>query len=114
MGSDENTFDVIFDTGSANFWIDSKKCDDIGCKNHHQYNAKNSKNFKKLGFGLEVEFGTGGLTGEINEDTVFLGGISIEDQDFAEIVKEDGDVFAEVTYNYNYNLNNILINFYIF
>lgn len=34
------------------------------------------------------------MSGEINEDTVYFGGIPIEKQAFAEIVHEDGDVFA--------------------
>lgn len=96
MGNEDNVFDVIFDTGSSNFWINSKKCTDYGCQNHKQYDGSVSDNHKSLGFGLEVQFGTGALTGEINEDLVYLGGIPIKDQDFAEIVSEDGDVFAAV------------------
>lgn len=34
MGDENNTFDVIYDTGSANLWIDSTKCGNKGCKNH--------------------------------------------------------------------------------
>ena len=91
---------MIFDTGSSNFWINSKKCTDYGCENHKQYDGQESENYRPLGFGLEVEFGTGALSGEINEDTVFLGGIPVSDQDFAEIVEEEGDVFAAVPQNH--------------
>lgn len=38
-------------------------------------------------------FGTGELNGEVNQDAVYLGGIEVEDQDFAEIVQETGSVF---------------------
>lgn len=96
MGNPDNTFDVIFDTGSSNFWINSKKCTDYGCLNHKQYDGRDSDAYHSLGFGLEVQFGTGALSGEINEDTVFVGGIAVESQDFAEIVSEEGDVFAAV------------------
>lgn len=96
MGGEDNKFDVIFDTGSANFWINSKKCTDVGCLNHKQYDGRESDNYKNIGFGLEVEFGTGALSGEINEDLVYVGGIGVQNQDFAEIVSEDGDVFAAV------------------
>lgn len=67
-------------------WIDSTKCKDKGCTNHKQYDASASKTFNNLGLSLEVEFGTGGLSGEINEDTAYFGGVPIEKQAFAEIV----------------------------
>lgn len=109
MGNEDNAFDVIFDTGSSNFWINSKKCSDYGCENHKQYDGYESDYYKSLGFGLEVEFGTGALSGEINEDTVFLGGIAVKDQDFAEIVEEQGDVFAAVSLLYQSQLRNFKV-----
>ena len=47
-----------------------------------------------MGLELDVQFGTGELQGEINEDTVYFGGIEINKQGFSEIISEDGDVFA--------------------
>jgi cathepsin D len=61
MGNNGNVFDVIYDTGSANLWIDSAQCKDDGCVNHKQYNGANSANYKKLGLELDVQFGTGEL-----------------------------------------------------
>ncbi len=75
--------------------------------NHKQYDGSESNDYRSLGFGLEVQFGTGALSGEINEDSVYLGGIKIKDQDFAEIVAEDGDVFAAVRYFYHFILYKI-------
>lgn len=95
IGDAENEFQVIYDTGSANFWIDSSKCEDRGCVNHKRYNGANSPTYNHVGLSLEVQFGTGGLSGEINEDTVYFGGVAVEKQGFAEIVQEDGDVFAQ-------------------
>lgn len=43
---------MIFDTGSANFWIDSTKCKNEGCKQHTQY--KPSSRSKHLGYALNV------------------------------------------------------------
>ena len=87
---------MIFDTGSANFWINSKKCKDEGCLAHKQYDSSISKNYKKIGFKLDVQFGTGQLSGVINEDSVFMGGIEVANQDFAEITNELGSVFVTV------------------
>lgn len=87
---------MIFDTGSANFWINSKKCQDEGCLAHKQYDSDQSKTFKKVGFKLDVQFGTGQLSGIINEDSVYFGQIQVENQDFAEITEEIGQVFVSV------------------
>ncbi|CAD8180988.1 unnamed protein product [Paramecium octaurelia] len=87
----DQEFQVIFDTGSANFWIDSVKCKNEGCKQHTQY--KPSFRSKHLGYALNVQFGTGDLNGEVNSDVVKLGEIEVEDQNIAEIVEENGAVF---------------------
>ncbi len=87
---------MIFDTGSANFWINSKRCHDEGCLNHKQYDYTLSQNYKKIGFKLDVQFGTGQLSGVINEDSVYFGGVEVANQDFAEITDELGYIFVTV------------------
>jgi hypothetical protein len=42
-----------------------------------------------------VEFGTGELKGEVNEDSVFIGGLQVDHQAFSEITKEMGQVFED-------------------
>jgi cathepsin D len=41
----QNVFNVIFDTGSALTCINSKRCNDIGCKRAHQYDRARSTTF---------------------------------------------------------------------
>lgn len=57
------------------------------------------KTYKKLGYELEVEFGTGALKGEINEDTIFFGDVEIPSQSFAEIVEENGAIFRTLDFD---------------
>ncbi|CAD8135397.1 unnamed protein product [Paramecium pentaurelia] len=95
FGASENKFKVIFDTGSANIWLNSARCHDYGCKNHKQYDGQKSLTYEHLGYDLDVEFGTGELMGEINADTAYIGNVKIRKQEFAEIVRENGDVFAQ-------------------
>jgi cathepsin D len=111
VGNTQNSFKVVYDTGfpfflkdvcltvikgSANIWINSEQCTDEGCTSHKQYKSSDSKTFKQLGYGLDVEFGTGELLGEINADNVYIAGVQVDSQNFAEITHEIGDIFADV------------------
>lgn len=78
-------------------WINSIKCTDNGCIAHKQFNGQESNTYQQLGFGLDVEFGTGELIGELNADNVFFAGVKVDGQKFAEIKHEIGDIFEEVT-----------------
>ena len=69
---------------------------------HKSYNPAKSKDFKKIGLGVQVNFlknkvsfGTGEISGEINQDTFKLGSISITQQKFGEIINEMGNVFEQ-------------------
>lgn len=80
-------------------WLNSKACKDESCLLHKQYDSSLSDTYEKLGKGLEVEFGTGTLVGEVNSDTVWVGEIKVKSQTFAEIQEERGDIFMAVIYN---------------
>lgn len=99
IGNPPQWLDVIFDTGSANFWVNSKLCHDISCLNHVAYDHELSSDYVRFGRSIEVQFGTGGIEGEINLDTVFLGGIVIPNQSFGEITSETGEIFYESNFS---------------
>lgn len=80
--------------------MNSVKCSDAGCLNHKQYKGEDSSTYKELGYGLDVEFGTGELMGEINADNAFIAGVQVDAQNFAEITHEIGDIFADVLHNF--------------
>ena len=80
--------------------MNSVQCKDEGCLNHKQYSGADSETYKQLGYGLDVEFGTGELLGEINADNVYIAGVQVDAQNFAEITHEIGDIFADVLHLY--------------
>jgi hypothetical protein len=94
IGTPAQTIPVIFDTGSANLWVTSALCKDASCTSHISFNRNKSETWKKLGYGVQVAFGTGEISGEINSDDFGLGNIKIKNQAFGEILNENGDVFA--------------------
>jgi hypothetical protein len=52
LGTPEQFFSVIFDTGSSNLWVPSSKCAlfNIACRLHRKYNAARSKTYKVGGW----------------------------------------------------------------
>ncbi|CEP10381.1 hypothetical protein [Parasitella parasitica] len=94
LGSPPQTFSVVFDTGSSNLWVPSTHCSSIACFLHKRYDSQKSESFSENGTEFSIRYGTGALEGFISEDTLTLGGIRIENQGFAESVKEPGFTFA--------------------
>ncbi len=99
IGTPPQNVDVIFDTGSSNFWITSKNCMDIGCQMHKSYDAKKSNSHVKIGTRVEVEFGSGKVEGIFSQDHVKIGPLLLKDQEFGEIEKEEGDIFLKLKFS---------------
>lgn len=93
VGSPPQMIPVIFDTGSANLWVNSSLCTSFSCSTHKSYSRNSSSTFKRYGLPVQVTFGTGQIEGEINSDTVSLGNVKIPEQKFGEILIQKGDVF---------------------
>lgn len=99
VGSPPQNIDVIFDTGSSNFWITSKDCMDPGCLIQKSFNGKLSSTYKKLGTRVEVEFGSGKVEGVFCRDVVHFGPLMIPTQEFGEIMKEEGEIFTKLKFS---------------
>ena len=93
IGNPPQEIPVIFDTGSGNLWVTSTLCKAFACSSHKSYSRVKSDKFKKIGLGVQVQFGSGTVSGEINQDQFTIGSIVVPKQKFGEILNEDGDVF---------------------
>lgn len=92
IGEPAQKFLVIFDTGSANLWVPSKKCSN--CKvNGSRYDAEASSKAGKDGSPFSLSYGTGDVVGFLSRDDVQLGGLTISNCTFAEVTKEAADTF---------------------
>jgi len=77
LGTPAQNLLVLFDTGSANFWVPAKNCTIVACLAKTKYNSANSASYKANGTKLSLSYnGFGAVSGVIGSDSVSLNGFT--------------------------------------
>ncbi|OMJ79520.1 hypothetical protein SteCoe_20447 [Stentor coeruleus] len=95
VGSPPQPIKVIFDTGSGNFFVNSKLCQDSTCLAKPAFEPKDSSTFTNLDLDIDICFGSGEILGIMGQDTLTIGGLKVQNQHFAQVTQEIGDVFID-------------------
>ncbi|EDW09026.1 lysosomal aspartic protease [Drosophila mojavensis] len=100
IGTPQQTFNVIFDTGSANLWVPSESCQKkLACQIHSRFNAKKSSSYRSNGKRFDIQYGSGSLAGYLSHDTVRVAGLEIPNQTFAEATDMPGPIFLAAKFD---------------
>ena len=89
LGTPEQVFNVIFDTGSSDLWVASSKCDS-SCGRHAKYDSSKSTTYIANGTSFDIMYGSGPVSGFQSIDILDMGGLKISKQMFAEVTDAAG------------------------
>lgn len=96
IGTPPQTFTAVYDTGSSNLWVPSKKCTKSkACKTHNKYDSDASSTSVPDGRKLTLPYGSGVCYGLLTRETVHVGGVELGNTTFGEITFEPGKVWVE-------------------
>uniref|UniRef100_A0A665TFF2 Cathepsin E-like n=1 Tax=Echeneis naucrates TaxID=173247 RepID=A0A665TFF2_ECHNA len=94
LGTPEQNFSVVFDTGSADLWVPSTYCVSQACASHRHFRAFESTSFHHDGRMFGIHYGSGHLLGVMARETLKIGHLTTLNQEFGESVYEPGAAFV--------------------
>jgi hypothetical protein len=76
VGSAQQPFYMLLDTGASNTWIMGSNCKSDACQLHDTFDPAASKSFQSRNKDFKIQYGSGNLTGVVGQDTATFAGIT--------------------------------------
>ncbi|KAK3570588.1 hypothetical protein QTP86_023649, partial [Hemibagrus guttatus] len=99
VGTPPQSFEVLFDTGSSNLWVNSVYCSTQACTAQTQFNPQQSSTYQSTKQTFYLPYGAGALNGVFGYDTVTLAGIQVTDQEIGLSTNEPSQPFLEAPFD---------------
>jgi len=93
LGSNDQEFTVVPDTGSSNLWVYSSKCFSAACLTHSKYNHKKSTSYEEDGQDFDITYGSGSVKGFVSKDVAKFTDDITATMSFGEIQSVKGKTF---------------------
>lgn len=90
IGSQNQTFRMLIDSGSADMWVPSTACQACG-STHQHLGSSDSDTFTALNTPFSIQYGTGNVAGNLASDNVGIAGLTITNYTFAVTTQESSD-----------------------
>ncbi|XP_076860988.1 nothepsin [Brachyhypopomus gauderio] len=99
LGTPEQNFTVVFDTGSADLWVPSFYCISQACESHKKFKAFESSTYVHDGRVFGIHYGSGHMLGVQARDVLRVGTLTVVNQNFGESVYEPGRAFVKTKFD---------------
>lgn len=91
IGSPPQAFQVVYDTGSSNLWVNNQPPGFFPWSSKHAaYKHEDSSTYKANGKKFQIMYGSGPVSGFYSEDTMHMGGYDVPKYTFAEVDNTKG------------------------
>lgn len=84
IGSPSQTFYLILDTGSSDLWVAGSQCTTSTCRSISTFNTASSSSYATSNQPFSITYGSGQAQGIIAQDTISMGGFTVNQQGFGE------------------------------
>jgi len=86
VGTPPQAFQVVYDTGSSNLWVNNQKPGWFPWSAKHAfYEHDKSATYVKNGSKFAIQYGSGPVSGQYSQDTIHSGGVDVANYTFAEV-----------------------------
>ncbi|AEO71657.1 7c19c3c8-7c8f-41d9-9482-bed2de39df57 [Thermothielavioides terrestris] len=77
VGSAQQPFYMLLDSGAANSWLMGSDCQSAACKIHNTFDPSSSKTWQTDKKAFSISYGSGDLTGIVGQDKASLAGLNV-------------------------------------